>query len=292
MRFLTTILLNRVMSARTWQIARECWQLPQAGAVMGILNVTPDSFSDGGRYADVESAMEHARHLLDCGADIIDIGGESTRPGAEAVPPEVELHRVLPVIETIRREYPAVRLSIDTRHAEVARAALLAGVDVVNDISGLADAAMRRVCAELPCGVVLMHMQGTPETMQCNPQYMDVVAEVRAFFEFRVEQAVADGIASGRICLDPGIGFGKTTEHNIRLIRELETLRVYDRPVLMALSRKRFLGAILGDAEIAKTSALPTVAMSILAAERGADMHRVHDVADLKQALSLRVALL
>ena len=280
------------MSARTWQIARECWQLPQAGAVMGILNVTPDSFSDGGRYADVESAMEHARHLLDCGADIIDIGGESTRPGAEAVPPEVELHRVLPVIETIRREYPAVRLSIDTRHAEVARAALLAGVDVVNDISGLADAAMRRVCAELPCGVVLMHMQGTPETMQCNPQYMDVVAEVRAFFEFRVEQAVADGIASGRICLDPGIGFGKTTEHNIRLIRELETLRVYDRPVLMALSRKRFLGAILGDAEIAKTSALPTVAMSILAAERGADMHRVHDVADLKQALSLRVALL
>ena len=286
------ILLNRVMSARTWQIARECWQLPQAGAVMGILNVTPESFSDGGRYADVESAMEHARHLLDCGADIIDIGGESTRPGAEAVTPEVELHRVLPVIETIRREYPAVRLSIDTRHAEVARAALLAGVDVVNDISGLADAAMRRVCAELPCGVVLMHMQGTPETMQCNPQYMDVVAEVRSFFESRIEQAVADGIAPGRICLDPGIGFGKTTEHNICLIRNLESLRVYDMPILMALSRKRFLGAILGDAEIAKTSPLPTVAMSILAAERGADMHRVHDVAELKQALSLRGALL
>lgn len=280
------------MSARTWQIARECWQLPQAGAVMGILNVTPDSFSDGGRYADVESAMEHARHLLDCGADIIDIGGESTRPGAEAVTPEVELHRVLPVIETIRREYPAVRLSIDTRHAEVARAALLAGVDVVNDISGLADVAMRRVCAELPCGVVLMHMQGTPETMQCNPQYMDVVAEVRSFFESRIEQAVADGIAPGRICLDPGIGFGKTTEHNICLIRNLESLRVYDMPILMALSRKRFLGAILGDAEIAKTSPLPTVAMSILAAERGADMHRVHDVAELKQALSLRGALL
>jgi dihydropteroate synthase len=279
------------MSARTWQIARECWQLPQAGAVMGILNVTPDSFSDGGRYADVKSAMEHARHLLDCGADIIDIGGESTRPGAEAVTPEVELHRVLPVIETIRREYPAVRLSIDTRHAEVARAALLAGVDVVNDISGLADAAMRRVCAELPCGVVLMHMQGTPETMQCNPQYMDVVAEVRSFFESRIEQAVADGIAPGRICLDPGIGFGKTTEHNICLIRNLESLRVYDMPILMALSRKRFLGAILGDAEIAKTSPLPTVAMSILAAERGADMHRVHDVAELKQALSLRGAL-
>lgn len=258
---------------------------------MGVLNVTPDSFSDGGRYVDIASAMEHARLLLDSGADIIDIGGESTRPGAEEVPPEEELRRVLPVIEAIRREYPVARLSIDTRHSEVARAALIAGVDVVNDITGLSDASMRRVCAEMPCGVVLMHMQGTPETMQCNPWYTDILAEVRDFFDSRIALAVAEGIAPGRICLDPGIGFGKTLEHNICLIRDLEALRLYDMPILMALSRKRFLGAILGDAELAKTSALPTVAMSILAAEHGADMHRVHDVAELKQALALRAAL-
>lgn len=258
---------------------------------MGILNVTPDSFSDGGRYTDVVSALEHARRLLDSGADIIDIGGESTRPGAEEVMPEEEIRRVLPIIEKIRNEYPEVRLSIDTRHAEVARAALLAGVDVVNDITGLADASMRRVCAEIPCGVVLMHMQGTPETMQRNPQYMDIVAEVRTFFESRVALAVAEGIAPGRICLDPGIGFGKTPEHNIALIRSIEALRVHDMPILMALSRKRFLGAVLGDAEMPRTSALPTVAMSLLSAERGADMHRVHDVAELKMALALRAAL-
>lgn len=258
---------------------------------MGILNVTPDSFSDGGRYTDVVSALEHARRLMDSGADIIDIGGESTRPGAEEVMPEEEIRRVLPIIEKIRNEYPEVRLSIDTRHAEVARAALLAGVDVVNDITGLADASMRRVCAEIPCGVVLMHMQGTPETMQRNPQYMDIVAEVRTFFESRVALAVAEGIAPGRICLDPGIGFGKTPEHNIALIRSIEALRVHDMPILMALSRKRFLGAVLGDAEMPRTSALPTVAMSLLSAERGADMHRVHDVAELKMALALRAAL-
>lgn len=258
---------------------------------MGILNVTPDSFSDGGRYTDVVSALEHARRLLDSGADIIDIGGESTRPGAEEVMPEEEIRRVLPIIEKIRNEYPQVRLSIDTRHAEVARAALLAGVDVVNDITGLADASMRRVCAEIPCGVVLMHMQGTPETMQRNPQYTDIVAEVRTFFESRVALAVAEGIAPGRICLDPGIGFGKTPEHNIALIRSIEALRVHDMPILMALSRKRFLGAVLGDAEMPRTSALPTVAMGLLSAERGADMHRVHDVAELKMALALRAAL-
>lgn len=280
------------MSARTWQLARECWQLPPGGAVMGILNVTPDSFSDGGQHADTRSALEHARRMLGEGADIIDIGGESTRPGSQEVTPDEEARRVLPVIEALRAEFPSARLSIDTRHAGVARAALLAGADVVNDITGLASPEMRRVCAELPCGVVLMHMQGEPGTMQQNPQYGDVVAEVRAFFEERVAAAVAAGISPQRICLDPGIGFGKTVEHNVCLIRHLESLRVNDLPLLMALSRKRFMGELLGAAGLPKVSALPTVTMSLLAADRGADLHRVHDVAALKQALLLRSALL
>lgn len=275
-------------SGRSWQLARECWQLPRLGAVMGILNVTPDSFSDGGLYAGVDAAVAHARQLVADGADIIDIGGESTRPGSCEVPVQEELQRVLPVVQALRAEFPQLRLSIDTRHAEVAQAALLAGADVVNDITGLADPAMRQVCAQHPCGVVLMHMQGTPRTMQLAPHYRDVVAEVRAFFEQRVALAVASGIALQRLCLDPGIGFGKTTEHNVALVRGLEQLRVQDLPILMALSRKRFLGDLLCDAAAAKESPLPTVVMSLLAADSGADMHRVHDVAALHQALCLR----
>ena len=259
---------------------------------MGILNVTPDSFSDGGRYTQVEAAVEHARHMLAAGADMIDIGGESTRPGAAEVAVQEELRRVVPVVQALRAVFPSARLSIDTRHAAVAREALLAGADVVNDITGLADPAMRQVCAELPCGVIIMHMQGTPGTMQDAPHYDDVVAEVRAFFELRVAEAVAAGIALERICLDPGIGFGKTVEHNVSLIRELESLRIHNLPMLMALSRKRFMGVLLGDAELPRTSALPTVVMSLLAADRGADMHRVHDVAELCQALRLRHAVL
>lgn len=280
-----------MMAARTWQLARECWQLPPGGAVMGVLNVTPDSFSDGGQHAEVERAVAHARHLLAEGADIIDIGGESTRPGAAEVSVQEEMSRVLPVINALRQEFPDARLSIDTRHVEVARAALLGGVDVVNDITGLADAAMRRVCAEFSCGVVLMHMQGEPGTMQQNPRYQDVVAEVRSFFESRVSLAAASGIDRRCICLDPGIGFGKTVEHNLSLIRELGRLRIGSCPLLMALSRKRFMGALLGDAELPKKSPLPTVTMSLLAADRGADLHRVHDVAELKQALTLRASL-
>ena len=279
------------MASRIWQLARESWQLPDAGAIMGMLNVTPDSFSDGGVHADVASAVAHARRMIDAGADMIDIGGESTRPGSAEVTVAEELDRVLPVVAALRAEFPHARLSIDTRHAEVARATLLAGADVVNDITGLADPDMRQVCAELPCGVVLMHMQGEPGTMQQNPRYDDVVAEVRAFFETRVALAVADGIAPERICLDPGIGFGKTVEHNLSLIRHLESLRVRNLPMLMALSRKRFMGSLLGDAELPKLSPVPTVVMSLLSADRGADLHRVHDVAELKQALVLRAAL-
>lgn len=276
---------------RCWQLARERWVLPAGGAVMGILNVTPDSFSDGGLHAGVDAALAHARLLVGHGADMIDVGGESTRPGAAEVAPEEEMRRTRPVIEALRAEFPGLRISIDTRHAEVARAALQAGADVVNDITGLASPEMRRLCAEMPCGVVLMHMQGSPETMQLAPQYADVVAEVRTFFVERLRLAQQAGIAAERICLDPGIGFGKTLEHNLALIRHLESLRVAGRPLLMALSRKRFMGELLGDTQLVRESPLPTVVMSLLAADRGADMHRVHDVAPLRQALVLRQAL-
>ena len=278
--------------SKSWQLARECWILPARGAVMGILNVTPDSFSDGGQHFGTKAALAHALRMLDEGADLIDIGGESTRPGADAVSPSEEADRVLPVIEALRRERPDARISVDTRHPAVARAALKSGADIVNDITGLASPDMRRVCAELPCGVILMHMQGEPKTMQQNPHYTDVVAEVREFFVARVQAAEQDGIARNRICLDPGIGFGKNVQHNLLLIRHLEQTRVHDLPMLMALSRKRFMGAILEDPQTPKISPLPTVVMSLLAADAGAELHRVHDVAPLVQALRLRHACL
>lgn len=277
---------------RTWQLRSENWTLPTQGAIMGILNVTPDSFSDGGMHSTPETALAHARKMIQAGADIIDIGGESTRPGSAETPPAEEQARVVPVIRALRTEFPALRISIDTRHATTAQAALLAGCDIVNDITALASADMRRVCAEHPCGIILMHMQGTPDTMQQAPHYTDVVAEVRQFFIERLALAKQSGIATERICLDPGIGFGKTDTHNLMLIRHLELLRVQDRPLLMALSRKAFMGRILEQPDLPKKSSLPTVTMSLLSADRGADMHRVHDVAELHMALKLRAALI
>ncbi len=276
---------------RTWHLRNEIWQLPPQGGIMGILNVTPDSFSDGGQHATAAAALEHAERMLHEGAHIIDIGGESTRPGSSPVPEDEEMRRVLPVITALREHHPAARISIDTRHATVAAAALQAGADIVNDISGLADASMRALCAEQPCGIILMHMQGTPATMQQAPHYQDVVAEVRDFFARRVAQAEQSGIDPQRICLDPGIGFGKTTEHNLALIRHLSELRVRDLPLMIALSRKRFIGELLHNPELAKTSPLPTVALSLLSADRGADLHRVHDIAPLHHALTLRHSL-
>ncbi len=264
---------------RHWKLRRNTLTLPPTGRIMGILNTTPDSFSDGGLYTDLDAAISHAHEMMRDGADIIDIGGESTRPGARKVSPDEEIHRVLPVIEKLRAAPNGEKLllSIDTRHAQVARAALCAGVDIVNDIGGLGDAAMREVCAEFKCGVVLMHMQGTPRTMQLAPHYEDVVAEVRVFFERRIELARHDGIELERICLDPGIGFGKTTEHNLALITHLEELRCRNElPMLMALSRKRFLKELGKD----------TVEMSLVAARNGAELHRVHDVAPLRETLN------
>ena len=271
----------------TWQLRNQLWHIPAAGGIMGILNVTPDSFSDGGQHTTITAAIEHARRMLQDGAHIIDIGGESTRPGAAPVDAAEEERRTAPVIAALRQEFPHALLSIDTRTPSVAAAALAAGADIINDITGLASAEMRTLCAAHPCGIILMHMQGTPQTMQIAPTYTDVVAEVRAFFEQRLAMAQAAGITPERICLDPGIGFGKTTEHNLALIRHLNTLRVANRPLLMALSRKRFLGDILNNPELAKNSPRPTVSMSLLAAQNGANLHRVHDVAPLHQALTL-----
>lgn len=271
----------------TWQLRNQLWHIPAAGGIMGILNVTPDSFSDGGQHTTITAAIEHARRMLQEGAHIIDIGGESTRPGAAPVDAAEEERRTAPVIASLRQEFPHALLSIDTRTPSVAAAALAAGADIINDITGLASAEMRTLCAAHPCGIILMHMQGTPQTMQIAPTYTDVVAEVRAFFEQRLAMAQAAGITPERICLDPGIGFGKTTEHNLALIRHLSALRVANRPLLMALSRKRFLGDILNNPELAKNSPLPTVTMSLLAAQNGANLHRVHDVAPLHQALTL-----
>lgn len=270
--------------ARTWQMGGTPWQLPLRGAIMGILNVTPDSFSDGGAHATPAAALAHAVALAGQGADIIDVGGESTRPGATEVPPAEEAARVLPVLRVLRRELPHIRLSIDTRHAEVARAALGEGVDIVNDITGLRAPGMLQLCAQCNCGIILMHMQGEPATMQLRPQYSDVVAEVRAFFEERVRAAEEAGIDPQRICLDPGLGFGKTPAHCLALVERLGELRIRNLPLMMALSRKRFLKEYFGGLE----EPARTVAASLQAAAGGADIHRVHDVQALSAALDSR----
>ena len=277
---------------RFWQLRNQLWPIPEAGGIMGILNVTPDSFSDGGLHNNIAAAVEHARSMLNQGAHIIDVGGESTRPGALPVSIEEEERRTAPVIAALRKEFPQAILSIDTRHPSVAAAALDGGADIINDISGLSSPAMRELCASRPCGITLMHMQGTPQTMQDAPAYDDVVREVRDFFEQQLTLAQQAGIALNRICLDPGIGFGKTTEHNLCLIRHLESLRLHDLPLMMALSRKRFLGEIIHSPTEAKTSPLPTVTMSLLSADNGADLHRVHDILPLHQALTLRRRLI
>ncbi len=258
------------------------------GAIMGILNITPDSFSDGGLYNTPETALAHAAQLIKEGADIIDVGGESTRPGAEPVEPEEEQNRIIPIIRALRKKHRKLRISVDTRHASTARLALKAGADIINDVTGLTDPAMIKVCAKHPCGIIIMHLRNDPERLHTHPTYLDIVKEVHHFFTQRIEAAEAGGIERCRLCLDPGIGFGKNTADNLALIHRMEELRVDEMPLLMGLSRKRFLGELIGDATAAKTTYLPTVGMSLVAADSGADIHRVHDVAAHRTALKLR----
>jgi dihydropteroate synthase len=257
--------------------------------LMGVVNVTPDSFSDGGLYLDPEAAIVHGRELVQAGAEILDVGGESTRPGAEAVPEDEELRRVVPVIQGLVAA--DCQVSVDTSKAAVAAAALDAGAEIVNDVTALrGDPEMAALCADRDAGVVLMHMLGDPRTMQTDPRYDDVVAEVKAFLAARLEAAVAAGIAEERIWLDPGIGFGKTLAHNTDLLRRLGELRDLGRPLVIGTSRKSFIGKV--DGSDADRRLGGTIASSVLAAAEGAAVLRVHDVAEVRQALAVATAIL
>jgi dihydropteroate synthase len=257
--------------------------------LMGIVNVTPDSFSDGGLYLDPQAAIAHGEELVREGADILDVGGESTRPGAEPVPVGEELRRVVPVVEGLVGA--GTTISVDTSKAAVAAAALDAGAEIVNDVTALrGDPEMADLCAERGATVILMHMLGEPRTMQVDPRYDDVVEEVGAFLAGRVEAAVAAGVAEERVWLDPGIGFGKTAGHNLELLRRLGELRRLGRPLVVGTSRKSFIGQ--ADGSPAGERVGGTIATSLLAAEAGADVLRVHDVGPLRQALAVAAAVL
>jgi dihydropteroate synthase len=257
--------------------------------VMGILNVTPDSFSDGGRFDRVDSALAQARAMADAGADIIDVGGESTRPGAAPVDAAAEIERVVPVIEAIRAEI-ALPISIDTMKAEVMRAAVAAGAAMINDVNALRSVDALQAAAELGVPVCLMHMQGEPRTMQQSPHYDDVVEDLLDFFGERIERCVEAGIERDRLVLDPGFGFGKTLDHNLRLLAELARFKALGLPVLAGLSRKSMLGTITGRPRPEQRVAA-SVAAAVLAAERGAAIVRVHDVAETVDAMRVVGAL-
>jgi dihydropteroate synthase len=257
--------------------------------LMGVVNVTPDSFSDGGLYLDPGAAIRHGEELARAGAAILDVGGESTRPGAEEVALEEELRRVVPVIEGLAGGGATV--SVDTSKAAVAAAALDAGAEIVNDVTALrGDPEMTALCADRGATVVLMHMLGTPRTMQRDPVYEDVVADVKAFLAERMEAAVAAGVAEERIWLDPGIGFGKTAAHNLELLRRLAELRELGRPLVVGTSRKSFIGKV--DGSDAGERLGGTIASSVLAVAEGAEVLRVHDVAEVAQAMAVAGAIL
>ena len=260
--------------------------------LMGIVNVTPDSFSDGGLFLDSEAAIEHGRELAAEGADILDIGGESTRPGAEAVGAEEERARIEPVVSALTGgSGPGIPISIDTSKAAVAEAALDAGAEIVNDVTALrADPELAALCADRGCEVVLMHMLGDPRTMQEDPRYDDVVDDVKAFLAERIEFAASAGIEEKRIWVDPGIGFGKTVEHNLELLRRLGELRELGHPIVVGTSRKSFIGKLTG-AEVDERLG-GTVASNVLAYANGADLLRVHDVAPVREALTTADAIL
>ena len=256
---------------------------------MGIVNVTPDSFSDGGRHLDPAVAAAAARRMLDEGAAIVDVGGESTRPGSEGVTLDEELRRVVPVLELL----DGAPVSIDTSKAEVARRALALGAELVNDVTALrGDPELAGVVAATGALLCLVHMRGEPRTMQHDPVYGDVVSEVAAFLEERLAFAVAAGIPEERICLDPGIGFGKTVAHNLELLRRLDELTRLGRPVLVGISRKRVLGRLLGDAYATTGTTAASVGAAVAAFERGASIFRAHDVRDHVEALAAASAVL
>ena len=257
-------------------------------AIMGILNVTPDSFSDGGVFIHPDAAVAHAIQMVEEGADIIDVGGESTRPGAQSVSAPEEIDRVVPIIEALHKEIRAP-ISIDTSKPEVMRAAVDAGAGLINDVRALQAEGALAAAAELGVPVCLMHMQGEPRTMQTDPQYGDVVAEVRDFLGQRMAAAVAAGVPRDAIILDPGFGFGKTVAHNLELLRNLKTLAALRTPVLIGLSRKHLIGKIL-DLPVARR-VHASAALALIAAHNGAHIVRVHDVAPTREAIRMMEAV-
>ncbi len=277
------------MGVTKWKIAGEVFDLSTTGWIMGVLNVTPDSFSDGERFFQAPQALAQARKMMAAGADIIDIGGESTRPGAEPVDAVEEKRRVIPVIKELAGE---ALISIDTSKADVAAAALDAGAKIVNDVTGgRGDEAMWPLLAERGAGFIIMHMQGTPRTMQRAPSYRDVVAEVADFFRQQYACALKFGVDPMTLAFDPGIGFGKTLAHNLSLLKNLPRLHLHGRPLVIGVSRKSFLGRISGHNGSIHHRLLPTVAFTSLLRMNGADVLRVHDVEENVEALRVADAL-
>jgi dihydropteroate synthase len=273
-----------------WKLKGREFDLTRRGLIMGVLNVTPDSFSDGGSFFDPETAVAHALRMEREGADLIDVGGESTRPGAEVVDVDEELRRVLPVVRMLRNR-SAIVISIDTSKAIVAREAIEAGADVINDITALqGDPLMPEVAGRSGAGVVLMHMQGTPRTMQADPRYDDVIAEVAEFLRQRVSDAIGYGMAAERFVVDPGIGFGKRAEHNLLLLKSVGRLAQLGWPVLVGISRKSFL-RWLADAPTTAERFWPGVALTSFCREQGARIFRVHDVKPHAEALRMTEAI-
>ena len=279
------------MGERQWKIAGRVFDLSRHGLIMGVLNVTPDSFSDGGKFFTVEKAVDHGLKMAAEGAQIIDAGGESTQPGGEFVAVEEELRRVIPVVERLRAKIDIV-ISIDTSKAQVARAAIDAGASIVNDVTGgQGDKEMMPLVAESKAAFIIMHMQGNPRTMQIEPHYIDVVSEVADFFRQQYARALECGIDPMAIAFDPGIGFGKTLEHNLELLAQLERIRVHERPLVVGVSRKSFLAKLIGSSEMNERRA-PAVALTSLLRTRGADVFRVHDVKENVNALLVTEAIL
>lgn len=273
-----------------WQTNNRTLDLSERALIMGVLNVTTDSFSDGGRFIDVEKALAHALTLIAEGAEIIDIGGESTRPGAEPVSESEELRRVIPVIERLAAD-SRVCISIDTMKPEVARAAVRAGAEIINDVTGLRATAMREVVRETGAAAIAMHMRGTPRDMQFSPRYQDVCAEIREFFRQTLASCLGCRIDPMRLAFDPGIGFGKAVEHNLELLRSLESMRVGGRPIVLGVSRKSFLGKVVGSMEMSDRE-WPTVAVTSHGRTSGANVIRVHAVRPNAEALRMTEAFL
>jgi dihydropteroate synthase len=279
------------MGATLWKIAGHVVDLSRHGMIMGVLNVTPDSFSDGGKFFAAEKAVEHGLKMTVDGAHIIDVGGESTRPGAEAIAAQEELRRVIPVIEKLRAKID-IFISIDTSKAAVARAAIEAGASIVNDVTGgRGDTEMMPLVAKSQAAFIIMHMQGNPKTMQLEPRYDDVVSEVADFFRQQYARALECNVDPMAIAFDPGIGFGKTLEHNLELIDNLGALRVDERPLVVGVSRKSFLTKLIGSSDMSDRLA-PVVALTSLLRALGADVFRVHDVKENANALRVTEAIL